>query len=41
MRSCATCHSRSWYRDEVAIDLAAALEAVATNRAAERGAGAG
>ena len=41
MRSCATCHSRSWYRDDVAVDLAAALEAVAASRAGEPGVRAG
>ena len=28
MRSCATCHSRSWFRDDLAVDLESVLAAM-------------
>ncbi|MBW3580151.1 MAG: hypothetical protein KY431_03845 [Actinobacteria bacterium] len=36
MRSCATCHSRSWFRDDVAVDLEAVLAAMSSDRPAGR-----
>lgn len=36
MRSCATCHSRSWFHDDVAVDLAAVLAAMASGPAQHR-----
>ena len=39
MRSCATCHSRSWFRDDVAVELESVLAAMSAGRPAEGGPG--